>query len=111
MISDQARASAICPTAAAACASSSLSAPAGSLSTARPSAMAPEDTTMTSRFCACRAARSAARPLSQSRLSEPAAASTSSDEPTFTTMRRKEERVGVGGDFDMARRGLWVPGV
>jgi hypothetical protein len=28
-------------------------------------------------------------------LSEPAAASTSSDEPTFTTMRRKEERVGV----------------
>ena len=40
---------------------------------------------------------SAASEASQSRLSEPAAASTSSDEPTFTTMRRKEERVGVLG--------------
>ena len=40
---------------------------------------------------------SAASEASQARLSCPAAASTRSDEPTFTTMRRKEEREGVCG--------------
>ncbi len=54
---------------------------------------------------------SAAKLASQSCLREPAAASTSSDEPTFTTMRRKEVREGVGGDLDMAWRGLNLPGV
>ena len=46
--SDQMRASAIWPTAAAAWLSSSFSAPAGSPSTERPSAIAPEETTSTS---------------------------------------------------------------
>ena len=77
--------------------SSSLSAPAGSLSTARPSAIAPDDTTSTSPLSLCSAAMSAASESSQSRLSAPAEESTSSEEPTFTTMRRKEAREGVWG--------------
>ncbi len=59
--------------------------------------MAPEDTTMMSRFSLWSEAMSEAKLASQSRLRLPATASTSSDEPTFTTMRRKEERVGVLG--------------
>src|SRR5260370_302415 len=55
--SDQVRASAICPTAAAPRLSSSLSGPAGSLSTARPRAMAPDETTRRSHGLGCRPAR------------------------------------------------------
>jgi hypothetical protein len=46
--SDQMRASAICPTAAAAWLSSSFSAPRGNFSFARPSAIEPDDTIRTS---------------------------------------------------------------
>src|SRR5882724_10780025 len=95
--SAQVRASAIWPTAAAACESSSLSAPLGSLSTERPSAIAPDDTTRISRPPACRPEISPASETSQSSCTRPAAASTSSDEPTFTTMRRKSARRGVLG--------------
>ena len=61
---------------------------AGSLSTARPSAIAPDDTTSTSRLPPCNSATSAASEASQLSLTRPASASTSSDEPTLTTMRR-----------------------
>src|SRR4029077_4017091 len=87
--SAQVRASAIWPTAAAAWLSSSLSGPSGNLSTARPSAMAPDETTMTSRLSRCSAARSAESAASHASLSLPALASTRSEEPTLTTMRRK----------------------
>src|SRR5262245_26167018 len=93
--SDHVRASAIWPTAAAAWLSSSLSAPVGSLSTARPSAIAPEETTRTSHPSLCRAAISAERDASHSVLSPPAAESTSSEDPTLTTMRRKSFSDGV----------------
>src|SRR5262249_41647002 len=96
--SDHARASAICPTAAAAWLSSSLSAPAGSLRTARPSAIAPEETTSRSHLLLWSPAMSAASEASQSRLSAPAEESTSRDEPTLTTIRRKAVN---DGDFDM----------
>src|SRR3712207_8891809 len=46
----------ICPTAAAACESSNFSGPGASLSSARPSAIAPEETTSTSRLPLCRPA-------------------------------------------------------
>src|SRR6185437_1050140 len=95
------RASAIWPTAAAAWLSSSLSAPAGSFNTVRPSAMAPDETTTTSHLARCRLAISAASESSQSRLRPPADPSTSSDEPTLITMRRKSLNDGV---FDMIRR-------
>src|SRR5215204_3457195 len=93
--SAQVRASAIWPTAAAAWLSSSLSAPGASLSTARPSAIAPEDTTMTSRFCPCSPAISAASEASQTSFTRPAAESTSSEEPTLTMMRRKSASRGI----------------
>ncbi len=92
--SAQVRASAIWPTAAAPCESSSLSAPLGSLSTARPSAIAPEETTSTSRLPLCRDAMSSASDASQSSFTRPALESTRSEEPTFTTMRRKSARAG-----------------
>src|SRR5689334_7356199 len=57
--------------------------------------MAPDDTTRMSRFLPCSAARSAASEVSHASLSLPAFASTNSDEPTFTTMRRKSSRCGV----------------
>ena len=78
---------AICPTAAEACQSSSFKAPGGRPSTERPKATAPEDTTSTSAPRRCSAARSSARPCSQALLASPRARSTSSEEPTFTTMR------------------------
>ena len=59
-VSDQARASAIWPIAAAAWLSSSFSGPRGRSSTRRPSAIAPEETTSRSRRPAASAARSAA---------------------------------------------------
>src|SRR6202051_3347859 len=101
----QVRASAIWPTAAAAWLSSSLSAPAGSLSTVRPSAMAPEETTRRSRLPPCSAARSATSEASHFSLSLPALASTSSEEPTLTTMRRKSASRGVFMAGVLA--GLW----
>src|SRR5215213_2973406 len=93
------RASAICPTAAAACESSSLSGPPGSFSTARPSAIAPDDTTRISRFSPCSRAMSSASEASHVSLTRPAAASTSRDEPTLTTMRRKSVSAGVFRDM------------
>src|SRR5580693_2583676 len=66
----QVRASAIWPTAAAAWLSSSLSGPSGNFSTARPSAMAPEETTMTSRLSRCSA--KVGRQRGEPRLVEPA---------------------------------------
>ena len=59
--------------------------------------MAPDDTTSTSRLSLCKAAMSAASESSHSRLSSPAAESTSSEEPTLTTMRRKSFSDGVFG--------------
>ena len=97
--SDHVRARAICPTAAAAWLSSSLSGPGGSLSTARPSAIAPDETTSTSRLSRCRAAMSSASAESQSSCSRPPSLSTRSDEPTFTTMRRKSVREGAFRDM------------
>src|SRR5215470_3406339 len=91
----QVRASAIWPTAAAAWLSSSLSAPGTSLRRLRPSAMAPDDTTSTSRPSPCRPARSSVSDVSHASLSAPARESTSSEEPTLTTMRRKSVRRGV----------------
>ena len=101
--SAQVRASAIWPTAAAAWLSSSFSAPFGSLSTERPSAIAPDDTTMTSRLSLCSRAMSAASESSHASFSRPAAASTSSDEPTLMTMRRKSARAGALADMDVKR--------
>ena len=97
--SAQVRASAIWPTAAAACESSSFSGPRGSFSTARPSAIAPDDTTRMSRFSLCSCAMSSASEASQSSCTRPAAESTSSDEPTLMTMRRKSVRRGVLRDI------------
>src|ERR1700722_5463001 len=91
----QVRASVIWPTAAAAWLSSSLSGPEGSFSTARPSAIAPDETTITSRLSRCSGARSSASEVSHDSLSLPAAASTSREEPTFTTIRRKSPSRGV----------------
>src|SRR3979490_1128485 len=101
--SDQVRASAICPTAAAAWLSSSLSGPLGSRSTARPSAIAPDDTTRISRPCACSLAISAASEASHASLTRPASASTSRDDPTLTTMRRKSASKGIVLDMRPAR--------
>src|SRR5262245_19690787 len=91
----QVRASAIWPTAAEAWLSSSRSGPFGNLSTARPSAIAPEDTTSTSRLPPCSHAMSSVREASQSSFTREAEASTISEEPTFTTMRRKSVRLGM----------------
>src|SRR4029079_16446150 len=91
----QVRASAIWPTAAAAWLSSSFSGPPASLSTARPSTMAPEETTRMSRVSPCSAARSAANDASQDSLITPASESTRSEEPTLTMMRRKSSSAGV----------------
>src|SRR6516164_4271955 len=91
----QVRANAICPTAAAPWLSSSASSPAASLSTARPSAMAPEDTTRMSRLPACSPAMSAASDASHFSLSRPPLASTKSEEPILTTIRRKSPSRGV----------------
>src|SRR5262247_3800699 len=98
--SDQVRASAIWPTAAAAWLSSSLSGPAGSLSTARPSAMAPEETTSTSRLSRCNLAMSSASDESQASCNRPPSLSTRSEEPTFITIRRKSAR-------ERALRDMW----
>src|SRR5580704_5197553 len=91
----QVRASAIWPTAAAAWLSSSLMGPAGSLSTARPSAIAPEETTRTSRLSRWNSAKSAVNDASHDSRSRPARRSTSKDEPTFTTTRRKSASAGI----------------
>src|ERR1700730_52349 len=91
----QVRASAIWPTAAAAWLSSSFSGLLASLSTARPSTIAPEETTRMSRLSRCRLARSAVSDASQDSLIAPALASTRSEEPTFTMMRRKSPSAGV----------------
>src|SRR5262249_56095910 len=80
---------AICPTAAAAWLPWSFGAPAGSLSTERPSAIAPDETTSTSRRSLCSPAISVASDANHSRFNPPAEESTRSEEPTFTTMRRK----------------------
>ncbi|MCY1245144.1 hypothetical protein D9M72_582660 [compost metagenome] len=86
-LSDQARASAIWPTAAAAWLSSSLSAPAGTLSTVRPSAIAPDETTSTSTPLALRLATSVHIASSQA-FFNPAARSTSNADPILMTTRR-----------------------
>src|SRR3984885_9671546 len=91
----QVRANAICPTAAAAWLSSSLSGPDGSLSTARPSAIAPDETIRRSRPSRCNAARSALNDASHVSRSPPARRSTSKEDPTFTTTRRKSASVGM----------------
>src|SRR3984885_6280528 len=57
--------------------------------------MAPEETTSRSRLSPCSAARSAVSEASQFSLSLPACASTRSEDPTFTTMRRKSVNRGV----------------
>src|SRR5215471_17179332 len=59
--------------------------------------MAPDDTTRMSRFSACSAAMSAASDASHFSLSRPPLASTNSEEPILTTMRRKSVRRGVAG--------------
>src|SRR3979409_412251 len=97
--SDHVRARAICPTAAAAWLSSSLSGPGGSLSTARPSAIAPDETTSTSRLSRCRSAMSSASAERQSSCTRPPSLATRRDEPTFTTMRRKSVREGAFRDM------------
>src|SRR6266550_2165076 len=97
--SDHVRASAIWPTAAAAWLSSSFSGPAGSLSTARPSAIAPEETTSTSRLLRCSLAMSATSEESHASCRRPPSLSTSSEEPTFTTKRRKSAREGTLRDM------------
>src|SRR3954466_11946968 len=102
--SAQVRASAICPTAAAACESSSLSGPIGSFSTERPSAIAPDDTTRMSRFSACRRAMSPASEISQSSWTRPPVASTSSEELTLMTMRRKSASAGTCRDMAITDR-------
>src|SRR5262245_43238659 len=67
--------------------------------------MAPEDTTRTSRRPLCRPAISAASEASHSRLRPPAEESTSNEEPTFTTMRRKSLSDGV---FCIAPKDLFM---
>src|SRR6185437_893935 len=107
--SDQIRASAICPTAAAPWLSSSFSVRRGSFRRLRPSAMAPDDTISSSRPSRCSLARSAASAASHCARTSPTAESISSDEPTLTTMRRKffssgrdmggmDQPVGLPGD-------------
>src|SRR6476659_9366512 len=87
--SDQIRASAIWPTAAAPWLSSSFSVPRGSFSRLRPSAIEPDETTRTSRPSLCNLAISAASAASHDDLTSPASESIKSEEPTLTTMRRK----------------------
>jgi hypothetical protein len=71
-------------------------APFGRPSMRRPSAIEPEETSITALPRPCRAATSAARPSSQSTRSRPVPASTSSAEPILTTMRaRSEQRAEV----------------
>ncbi len=97
-ISAQVRASAIWPTAAAACVSSSFSGAVRQLQHAqRPSAIAPDDTTSMSRLSLCSSAMSSHSARSQSRAVCRPAGSTSSDEPTLTTMRRKSVRGRCAG--------------
>src|ERR1700753_568954 len=96
--SDQIRASAIWPTAAAAWLSSSLSGPRGSLSRLRPSAIEPEDTIRSSRPSLCSFAMSAASAVSQASRTWPASESISSDEPTLTTIRRNFFKLGRAMD-------------
>src|SRR5207248_9317996 len=100
---------AVWPPAAAAWLASSVSGPFGSLSTDRPSAIAADETTMMSRLSLCSCAMSAASETSHASLGRPALASTKSDEPTLTTMRRKSARAGVLVDMvgkDLVREGL-----
>ena len=87
--SDQIRASSICPTAAAPWLSSSFSVPRGSFKRLRPSAIEPEETIRTSRPSPCSFAMSATSAASHDAFTSPLAELISSDEPTFTTMRRK----------------------
>ena len=60
----------------------------------RPSAIAPDDTTITLAPRSCRAAMSDTSASSHSRLTAPRAPSTRSDEPTLTTMRLNWSREG-----------------
>ena len=87
--SDQIRASAICPTAAAPWLSSSFRGPRGNFRRLRPSAIEPDETTRTSRPSPCSLAISAASADSHAARTSPAWASIRSEEPTLTTMRRK----------------------
>ncbi len=103
---DHSLASAICPIAAEAWLSSSLSAPLGSPATVRPSAMAPEDTTMTLAPRSCSAAMSDASASSHARLTAPRAPSTRSDEPTLTTTRLNWSREGSFATIVDVKRGL-----
>src|ERR1700722_7994672 len=91
---DHSLASAICPIAAEAWLSSSLSAPLGSPAIVRPSAIAPDDTTTTLAPRSCSAAMSEASASSHTRLTAPRTPSTRSDEPTLTTMRLNRSREG-----------------
>src|SRR5262245_49065395 len=59
--------------------------------------MAPEETTRTSRLSLCSPAISVASEASHALFSPPAEESTNSEEPTFTTMRRKSLSDGVFG--------------
>ena len=72
----------------------------------RPSAIAPEDTTMTLAPRSCRAAMSDASASSHSRLTAPRAPSTRSDEPTLTTMRLNRSREGSFTTIAGGRREL-----
>src|SRR6184192_652020 len=87
--SDQIRASAIWPTAAAPWLSSSFRGPRGNFRRLRPSAIEPDETTRTSRPSPCSLAISAASAASHAERTSPAWESIRSEEPTLTTMRRK----------------------
>ena len=94
--SAQVRASAICPTAAAAWLSSSLSEPRGSFSTARPSAIAPDDTTRMSRFSPC------SRAMSLGERGEPVlvdAAGRGIDQQRRADLDDDAAEIGEGGEF------------
>src|SRR5882757_1826762 len=101
--SDQIRASAICPTAAAPWLSSSFSGPRGNFRRLRPSAIEPDETTRTSRPSPCSLAMSAASADSHDARTSPASESISSDEPTLTTMRRKFLSAGRAMERDFCR--------
>src|SRR5689334_3835286 len=103
--SDQIRASAICPTAAAPWLSSSFSGPRGNFKRLRPSAIEPDETTRTSRSSPCSLAISAASADSQAERTSPACESIRREEPTLTTMRRKF--LSVGRFMDAVERYGW----
>ena len=92
---DQALDSAIWPMAAEAWLSSSLSLPFGRPATVRPSAIAPDETTVTLAPRAWSAATSSTSASSQACLIAPRAESTSSDEPTLTTTWWNRSREGT----------------